>query len=96
MTEHTDRQALEAMIALPMTPACPWYRAAWTWIKEELFAKPFEPIEPISQDAPIRRRIRIYKRGTRLARRLHRLNQAEAKETLAVTAMLLGFRTRTR
>ena len=26
MTEHTDRQALEAMIALPMTPACPWYR----------------------------------------------------------------------
>ena len=100
-TEHTDRQALadlwQRMDATPVMSATrPWPRVLWTWITEELFAKPFEPVEPISQDEPIRRRIRIYKRGTRLARRLHRLNQAEAKETLAVTAMLLGFRTRTR
>ena len=94
MTEHTDTKALEDLYNWPATPAAPrraWYRALWTWIKEDLFAKPFEPIEPISQDEPIRKRLRTYQRGVKLARRLHRLNQDEARETLRVTAMLLGF-----
>jgi len=94
MNEHTDPKALEALwnrsIVEPI-PSPPWYRIAWVWLRENVFKEPFEPVESVSQDEPIRRRIRIHARAVKLARRLHRLKQDEAREILEVSAMLLGF-----
>lgn len=94
MTEHTDPQALDAMwtrsIVEPMPqPAGPSFlRRVWTTIKEDLFGEPYEV--PLMHDA-VSRRIRIHEKGTAAARKLRKLDPEEARETLAVAAMLLGF-----
>jgi hypothetical protein len=96
-TEHTDRRALEDLynwpphVARPSSSA-PWYRLlfrpVWRFVSEDLWRA---PVEGYADDSPVLRRVRIHEWGTSLARRLHKIDQGEAREVLAVTAMLLGF-----
>lgn len=101
--EHTDPKALDhfynlherAMAPRPadIATAPAWYRRLWRWITEDLFApfEPVEPLEPLGRDSPVRRRLRIYKRSVKLAKRLRWYRQDEARDILITTTMLLGF-----
>lgn len=96
--EHTDPKALDAMwnhslVERIHSPSRPWYLRLRRWITEDLFApfEPVEPLEPLGRHAPIPRRLRIYKRSVKMAKRLRWYREDEAREILDVTTMLLGF-----
>lgn len=97
MTEHTDPKALEALwnrsgIEAIRHPVGRWYRRAggvvWRFLVYDLWRA---PLENPSEDDAILRRIRIHEWATGGARRLRKLDLAEAREVLTVTAMLLGI-----
>lgn len=92
MTEHTDPKALEALwnrsVVEPIGRPR-WYARLWAWLEDWHR----EPVVAVPVPDLVARRIRVYRVGTRYARRLSRIDAGEAREILSVAAMLLGFET---